>query len=307
MSITQKHHRMKRSWDDIVFKAVCSIFLVLLVIVVFYPLYFVLIASFSDPSYVNRGTPLLFPKGINFDGYREVFRDKRIWSGYVNTILYTVCGTAIGAAIVIPSGYALSRKDLPGRGIIMKLYVFTMYFSGGLIPTYLVVNALGLVNTRASVIVMGCVSVHNMIVVRAFMLNNIPDELLDAARIDGCGNGRFFSQIVLPLSKAVIAVIVLYIAVSYWNSYFNAMIYLTDEGKYPLQLQLRKILLTASAAAASARDEMLEDPEMMNSLMKRVALLKYGSIVVSTAPIICLYPFVQKYFVKGVMIGSVKG
>ncbi|MBQ7841078.1 MAG: carbohydrate ABC transporter permease, partial [Lachnospiraceae bacterium] len=223
-----KTYKMKQSWDDIIFKVICDLFLVLFVIVVFYPLYFVVIASFSDPVYVNSGSPLLYPKGLNFNGYIEVFRDKRIWSGYANTIYYTVCGTVLGTMIVILSGYALSRKDLPGSGIIMKLYVFTMYFGGGLIPTYLVVSKLGLVNTRAAVIVMGCVSVYNMIVVRSFMLSNIPDELLDASRIDGCGNGRFFTQIVLPLSKAIIAVMVLYIAVGYWNSYFSAMIYVTD-------------------------------------------------------------------------------
>lgn len=296
---------MKRSWDDILYKGVSDLLLVLFVIVVFYPLYFVVIASFSDPVYVNSGTPLLYPKGFNFSGYLEVFYDKRIWSGYGNTIYYTVCGTLLGTAIVMLSGYALSRKDLPGSGIIMKLYIFTMYFGGGLIPTYLVVSKLGLVNTRAVVVIMGCVSVYNMIVVRSFMLSNIPDELLDASRIDGCGNGRFFTQIVLPLSKAIIAVMVLYIAVGYWNSYFTAMIYVTDEGMYPLQLQLRKILLTASAAAGQTDANI--DPDMMKSLTDRVQLIKYGAIVVSTAPIICLYPFVQKYFVKGVMIGSIKG
>lgn len=296
---------MKRSWDDILYKGISDLLLVLFVIVVFYPLYFVVIASFSDPVYVNSGTPLLYPKGFNFSGYLEVFYDKRIWSGYRNTIYYTVCGTLLGTAIVMLSGYALSRKDLPGGGIIMKLYIFTMYFGGGLIPTYLVVSKLGLVNTRAVVVIMGCVSVYNMIVVRSFMLSNIPEELLDASRIDGCGNGRFFTRIVLPLSKAIIAVMVLYIAVGYWNSYFTAMIYVTDEGMYPLQLQLRKILLTASAAAGQTDADI--DPDMMKSLTDRVQLIKYGAIVVSTAPIICLYPFVQKYFVKGVMIGSIKG
>lgn len=297
--------KMKRSWDDILYKGVSDLLLVLFVIVVFYPLYFVVIASFSDPVYVNSGTPLLYPKGFNFSGYQEVFYDKRIWSGYRNTIYYTACGTLLGTAIVMLSGYALSRKDLPGGSIIMKLYIFTMYFGGGLIPTYLVVSKLGLVNTRAVVVIMGCVSVYNMIVVRSFMLSNIPEELLDASRIDGCGNGRFFTQIVLPLSKAIIAVMVLYIAVGYWNSYFTAMIYVTDEGMYPLQLQLRKILLTASAAAGQTDADI--DPDMMKSLTDRVQLIKYGAIVVSTAPIICLYPFVQKYFVKGVMIGSIKG
>lgn len=296
---------MKQSWDDIIFSFICNFFLVVFVIAVFYPLYFVVIASFSDPVFVNSGTPLLYPKGFNFNGYLEVFQDKRIWSGYINTIYYTVCGTLLGTIVVMMSGYAFSRKDLPGSRILMKLYVFTMYFGGGLIPTYLVVSRLGLVNTRAAVIILGSVSVYNIIVVRSFMLSNIPEELLDAAKIDGCGNGRFFTQIVLPLSKAIVAVMVLYIAVGYWNSYFTAMVYVTDEGMYPLQLQLRKILLTATAATSQGQDVI--DPELMKSLTDRVQLIKYGTIVVSTAPIICLYPFVQKYFVKGVMIGSIKG
>ena len=210
------------SWDDIVFSVVTKVFLLFMVLITLYPVWFVVVASFSDPVYVNSGTFLIVPKGFTLKGYVEVFKDERIWIGYMNTILYTVTGTILGTMVTVLAGYALSRKDLPGRSLIMKLFVFTMYFSGGMIPFYLVVKSMGLVDTRLSMIILGSVSVYNIIVVRSFMASNIPDELFDAATIDGCGNGRFFVQIVLPLSKAVMAVIVLYIAVSKWNSYFNA-------------------------------------------------------------------------------------
>lgn len=264
-----------------------------------------MVASFSDPVYVNNGTFLIFPKGFTLKGYTEVFKDERIWTGYANTILYTVGGTVFGTIVTLLAGYALSRKDLPGRSIIMKLMVFTMYFSGGMIPFYLVVKGLGLLDTRISMIILGSLSVYNIIVVRSFMSSSIPDELFDAATIDGCGNGRFFMQIVVPLSKAVIAVIVLYIAVSKWNSYFNAMLFLSDSDKYPLQIFLRQILLAGEAMVNNT--ETMQDMQAAAELRNMAMVVKYSVIVVATAPIICVYPFIQKYFVKGVMIGSVKG
>lgn len=302
-----KAFKMKKSWDDRIFDLICNAFLVLLVIVVFYPLYYIVIASFSDPIYATTGAPLLYPKGITFAGYQQVFQEKRIWSGYANTILYTVCGTLLGVTMTVMAGYALSRKDLPGSGILMKIYIFTMYFGGGMIPTFMVIKKIGLLNTRALMIILGCVSVYNIIVVRSFMQGNIPDELLDAAKIDGCGNGRFFVQIVVPLSKAIIAVMVLYIAVSYWNSYMNAVIYITDEKMYPLQLQLKKILYAVQSAISGVDQNSAENMEFMRDSVKKIQLIKYGAIVVSTVPVLCIYPFIQKYFVKGVMIGSVKG
>lgn len=298
--------KRKKSWDDKLFDFLSSLFLVTLVIIVFYPLYFVVIASVSAPQYVNTGTPLLYPRGFDMSGYKMVFQDQRILTGYINTIFYTVTGTFFGTFVVLLAGYALSRKDLPGRGVIMRLFVFTMYFSGGLIPLYMVVKGLDLTNTRTVLVILGSVSAYNIIVVRSFMGSTIPDELLDAAKIDGCGNGRFFAQIVMPLSKAVIAVMVLYIAVYHWNSYFNAMIYLTDKNKYPLQVYLREILLAAQSVATNTSDG-ATDAEVMQAMLDMVAKIKYAVIVVSTAPIICVYPFIQKYFVKGVMIGSVKG
>lgn len=294
-----------QSWDDIIFSVVTKLFLLIMVFATLYPVYFVVVASFSDPIYVNNGTFLIFPKGFTLKGYIEVFKDERIWTGYINTIIYTVGGTVFGTLVTLLAGYALSRKDLPGRSIIMKLLVFTMYFSGGMIPFYLVVKGMGLVDTRISMVILGSLSVYNIIVVRSFMSSNIPDDLFDAATIDGCGNGRFFAQIVVPLSKAVIAVIVLYIAVSKWNSYFNAMLFLTDSDKYPLQVFLRQILLAGEAMVNNT--ETMQDMAAAAELRNMAMVVKYSVIVVATAPIICVYPFIQKYFVKGVMIGSVKG
>ena len=297
---------IKSTWDDRIFDLITGLFLIVVVVITLYPIYFVVLASFTEPVNVNSGDLLLYPKDITLSGYKKVFGDSRVWSGYFNTLLYTVCGTVYGTAITVMAGYALSRKDMIGRGLLMKIFVLTMYFSGGMIPTYLVINSMGLVNTRLLMIILGSVSVYNMIIVRSFMASNIPDELLEAARIDGCGNGQFFVKIVLPLSKAVISVIVLYIAVNYWNSYFDAMMYLTDSGKYPLQLYLRTILFQSQAASLNAETAMA-DPEYAEEMKTMAQVVKYSIIVVATAPIICVYPFIQKYFVKGVMIGSVKG
>ena len=294
----------KMSRDDLIYEIITKLFLVVVMIVILYPVYFVLVASFSDPIYVNSGEMLFWPKGFTLLGYQRVFKDSRIWIGYRNTIMYTVLGTILGVVATMLAAYSLSRKDLPGRKIIMFLFIFTMYFSGGMIPYYLVVKGLGLVNSRTLMILSGAVSVYNIIIARSFLEANIPEELKDAANIDGCGNARFFAQIVVPLSKAVIAVIALYLAVSYWNSYFNAMIFLTDTDKYPLQLYLRQILLTVSESASM--DSSL-DPQALIQLQQMGQVIKYGVIVVATVPIICVYPFIQKYFVKGVMIGSVKG
>ena len=295
--------KIKRSWDDRIFDWICNVFLFLFILVVAYPLWFVVMASVSDPTYANNGTVLLYPRGFTLEGYKMVFGDKLIWKGYLNTIIYTVGGTALGVMVVLLAGYALSRKDLVGGSTVMKLFVFTMYFGGGTIPLYLVIQKLGLLDTRFLMIVLGSVSVYNIIVVRSFMVSNIPDELHDAAIIDGCGNGRFFFQIVLPLSKAVAAVMVLYIAVGYWNSYFNAMMYMTDSAKHPLQVYLREILVLSSSLAGN----MDLEPEELLKMQELSMIIKYAVIVVSTAPILCVYPFIQKYFVKGVMIGSVKG
>ena len=281
-----------------VFLYAVAIFAIVLSI---YPVYFVLIASVSSPTAVSSGHFLLWPEGFHLTGYQFVLENRKILTGYYNTILYTVAGTALGLAFCIPAGYALSRRDLPARKLIMKLMIFTMYFSGGPIPTYFVVKDLNLINSRWSVILMGCVSVYNIILIRSFCESSLSEELLNATRIDGCGNGRFFFQFVIPLSKAIIAVIALYVAVGYWNSYYNAMIYLNDDAKYPLQLILRQMLMTANNATD------IQDGELAGEYLKQVQVVKYAVIVVATAPIMCVYPFLQKYFVQGVMIGSIKG
>lgn len=295
---------MKRRGNDKIFDIVNITLLSILLVIMAYPIYFVLVASVSDPTYVNSGAFLLWPKGFSMLGYRKVFEDTRIWIGYFNTLIYVIGGCILGVMITMMAGFALSRKELPFRGFFMGYFVFTMYFGGGLIPFYMVMKTLHLTNTRTLMILISAVSVYNIIVTRSFMENTIPEELRDAAKVDGCGDGYFFFKIVMPLSKAIMAVLVLFLAVSYWNSYFNPMIFLTDRSKYPLALYLREILLTASTNASTSREL---DPAAALKLQTMAQVIKYGVIVVSTLPIICVYPFLQKYFVKGVMIGSVKG
>jgi len=215
--------------------------------------------------------------------------------------MYTVGGTVLGLICSLTAGYSLSRKDLPFRNLIMMLLVFTMYFHGGMIPTYLVVKNLGLINTRAVLIILGSVSVYNIILIRTFFQSNLPDELHEAATIDGCGNFRFFVQFALPLSKAIIAVIALYLAVGYWNSYYNALVYTTNNNLKPLQLFIREMLMQSNSTPDFA------DAELAAQHMLMLQVIKYAVIVVATVPIMCVYPFLQKYFVQGVMIGSVKG
>ena len=290
--------------QDIVFNAIVVLILLFLIVIMAYPIYFVLVASFSDPTYVNNGEMLLYPKGFTLLGYEKVFEESRVWIGYGNTLLYTVLGTALGVFFTMMAGFSLSRRELPFRNVIMGYFVFTMYFSGGLIPYYMVIKSLNLTNTRFLMVIISSIAVYNIIITRSFMLSNVAEELRDAARIDGCGDGRFFFQIVMPLSKAIAAVLVLYLAVTYWNSYFNPMIFLTDRSKYTLALYLREILLTVST---NAQASVTSDASAAAMLQKMSQVIKYGIIVVSTLPIICVYPFLQKHFVKGVMIGSVKG
>ena len=285
-------------------RAVSIIFytlLALLSVICVYPLWYVMVASISDSTYVNSGAFILLPRGIQFDAYQYAFAQKQLWIGYRNTILYTVGGTLFGLAVCLPAGYALSRRDLPHRNLLMGLLVFTMYFSGGLIPTYIVCHTMGLTNTPWILVLLGSVSVYNMILIRTFFSATIPDELREAAFIDGCSNTRFFFQFALPLSKAIIAVIALYIAVAHWNNYYNALVYTTDRNLQPLQMYLRQILLI------SIDNDDTSDPETLTRIMHLVQVVRYAVIVLSSLPIMCLYPFLQKYFVQGVMIGSIKG
>lgn len=293
--------KVKITGSDRAFNLIVYSFAVLLLVIILYPIYFIVIASFSNPYAVSGGNVWFYPVGFTLDGYRELFKHDEIWTGYRNTIIYTIVGTAIGLVVNIPAAYALSRRDLLGRRLIVFIFVFTMFFNGGLIPTYLTIQEFHLYNTFWVMVLPFSVSVYNMIVARTFFSSSLPPDLWDAAQIDGCGNLRYFFQIVLPLSKAVIAVLGLWIAVGHWNSYFNALIYLKDRSLYPLQITLRDILITNNVQSA------LGTGEAAQIALRLAALMRYSVIIVSTLPIMLFYPFVQKYFNQGVMIGSVKG
>jgi len=274
---------------------------VLLLIVVLYPLLLIVSNSVSDPGLVATGKVLLFPKGFTLDGYVEFFKDKDILVGYGNTFFYTILGTCINLLVTVPAGYALTKKTLPGNGFFMTMFMFIMYFSGGLIPTFLVVNKLGLYNTRWALLLLGAFSTYNCIICKSFF-GSMPKDLEEAAEIDGCSPMRTFITIILPLSKALLGVMVLYFGVVHWNSYFNAMIYIREDHKQPLQVFLRRILILAQTASDA---EMIDQADM--SVVNKELLLRYSTIVVSSLPLLIIYPFLQKYFDKGVLIGSVKG
>ena len=299
--MTHAGHRVRRQGRDVVFDAILYCICAVLLLIILYPLWFIVIASFSDPSAVAGGHVWVWPVGFTLDGYDELLRQPKVWLGYRNTIAYTVVGTLIGLAVNIPAAYALSRKDLWGRKGLMGLYVFTMFFSGGLIPIFLTVQQAGLYNTFWVLVLPFSVSAYNIIVARTFFETSLPPDLWDAAQIDGCGNLRFFFTMALPLSKAVISVIALWTAVGQWNSYFNALIYIRDENLYPLQLIMRNILITNQNFAA------LGTGEAAMIAMRRANLVRYAMIIIATVPIMCVYPFIQKYFDQGVMIGAVKG
>lgn len=299
--------RVRESVPDRIFNIVSLLFMIGIIVVVAYPLYFVLVASVSQPAAVNSGKLLLYPEGFSMIGYQNILKNAKLWMGYANTVLYTAAGTLLGVCCTIMAGYAFSRNDLPGRNILMGIFVFTMYFSGGLVPLYLVVKQLHLINTRLIIVLLGSVSVYNIIIARSFFSSSIPQELQDAAFVDGCTNQRFFVSIVVPISKPIIAVITLYCAISYWNSFFNAMIYLNDTDKYPLQLILREILISFQMMQQQAASGGMMDAQAMSEMNTLVEVVKYGVIVVAAVPVLMIYPFIQKYFVKGVMIGAVKG
>lgn len=293
----------RESREDKRFDVIVAVIVVFLTILVLYPLYFVVIASFSDPNLVESGQVLFLPRGITLEGYRYILDDNRIWSGYLNTFLYTIFGTLLAVCITVPAAYALSRRDMIGRGVLMKFFVFTMYFGGGMIPTYLLIKQLHLIDTYLVLILLGSFSAYNLIICRTFFQSTIPLELQEAAEIDGCSIPRFFFSVVLPLSKAVIAIMVLYYAVGHWNDYFNALIYINRQELRPLQLVMRDILIQGQTIDPGSS----VDPEQIVRLQQIGRSIKYGSIIVSSLPVLIFYPFVQKYFVKGVMIGSIKG
>jgi putative aldouronate transport system permease protein len=299
-NITAKRNRMS---SDKVFDICNSIFLLILIIVVAYPLYYVLIASISDPYEVYAGKTFLLPSKITFEGYIRVFKEKSIARGYLNSIYYTVLGTLVSVSLIITTAYSVSKKTLPFKKGIMIFYVITMYFGGGLIPTYLVVSKTGLLNSVWSLILPGGVAVYNVIVTRTYFESSIPEELYEAASIDGSSNIGTFVKIALPLAKPIIAVMVIFTMVAYWNDWFTALIYMSDKNRYPLQLALRQILIQ-SQATATMMGNMDGGYAEANKITE---LIKFASIVVGAVPMLVAYPFVQKYFEKGFMAGAVKG
>lgn len=292
--------KIKMRVSDRVTKFVFYLIAVLMIIAVIYPLWFIFIASFSNPADVASGKVWFWPKQMNFDGYKELFNQPQIWISYRNTIIYTVVASIVGLMVNLPAGYALSRKDLAGRKWINVFYLIPMFVNGGLIPTFFVIKAFGLYDNFWVMILPFVTSTYNIIVARTFFSNTIPESLWEAAQLDGCGTIRYFLSFVLPLSKAVIAVIGLWTAVWMWNQWFNALIYLNNESLMPLQLLLRRILISNESLLGAATGTAAQELRQLSNMMK------YASIVISTLPIMCLYPFLQKYFNQGVMLGAVK-
>ena len=286
------------SRGDRIFNVINNVLLGLIFLICFYPLFFIVIASISNPDLVNAGKVWLWPQEISLNGYKALLQDERILRGYLNTLL--------NLAVTLPAAYALSRKDFVGRKFFTLMFTFTMFFSGGLIPTFMVVKKLGLYDNPMVMIVLGATSMSNIIITRTFFQTNIPDELREAAELDGCSNTRFFFQIVLPLSGAIVAVMTLFFAVAHWNSYFVAMIYLRNDAYQPLQVVMREIFMRSQFTA-----QMLQQggdaAGNLQEMLRTSEQIKYALIVVASLPVMALYPFVQKYFVKGVTMGSVKG
>lgn len=293
----------KNGVGDRVFLFLNYALLILILALVLYPLIYIVSSSFSSTSAVMSGRVWLLPVEPSLSGYRAVFENKDILTGYVNTIIYTVLGTMLNIAMTVAAAYPLSRKDFKARKPLMFYFVFTMFFSGGIVPTYMLMNSLELINTRAAMILPVALNVWNMIITRTFFESSIPQELLEAAQLDGCSDIKFILLIVIPLSGAILAVITLFYAVGHWNAFFNALLYLTDKKLYPLQVFLRDILILNSIDAGMISID-IKELEVKEGLKE---LLKYSLIIVSSVPVLCIYPFIQRYFVKGVMVGSIKG
>lgn len=303
---TKEKRTIKASTSNAIFDVVSFTVLTLVLIIMAYPLYFIIISSISNPIAVTSGQVRFLPVGFTLDGYNEVFKHSEVIRGFINSLIITFIGTSINLLITLPTGYALSRPDFFYRKFVTFFYLITMFVSGGMIPTFLVVKQTGLYNTIWALVIPGAISVYNMFVCRTFFKTNIPRELLDAGLLDGCGNVRFFTKIALPLSSALIAIMVLYYGVGHWNSYFGALMYITDQKKFPLQLVLRNILIVNSLQQSGS----IVDRQTLEAMEKRraiVDLMKYSLIILSSIPVMVLYPFIQKHFVKGVMVGSVKG
>ena len=300
--------RKSKIQGDFRFDVVNMIVLGLITLLCFYPMYLCLISAVSSPEEVYAGRVLLLPKGFNSEGFQRVIENDSLWRGYLNTIFYTVLGTCINLALTMTGAFVLSRRTFALRTPLNWMVLFTMFFGGGMIPTYLLVKDLKLLNTVWSLVLPGAISTWNLIITRTFLATSIPNELQEAAYIDGCNNIRFFLRIVLPNATTIIAVIGLFYAVDHWLSYWNAMLYITDETRYPLQLVLRDILLKAEVALQSAQSgENMESATAVVDLLRISESVKYIVVIAGTLPLLIVFPFVEKYFVKGVMIGSVKG
>ncbi len=293
---------LKKSWADRLFSIVNTCLLIFALLIVALPILYVIAQSLSTPQEVIAGRVLFWPRRITLIAYKEIFRSKMLLSGYKNSIIYTFTGTVVNVVMTVMCAYPLSRKDFVGRKQIMWLFVFTMIFSAPLIPSFINVRNLKMLNTIWAIIIPGAISAYNMVIARTFFMSNIPDEMIEAADLDGASDMQILIKLVLPLSKAVIAVLVLFYAVGHWNSYFDAFIYLNSEDKLPLQVILRNIL-----ANAKMIEEMADATVEQSERLALVEVLKYAVIVFGSLPVLILYPFVQKYFVKGIMIGSVKG
>lgn len=293
---------IKDTLGDRILMCAVYAFLTLAGLLVLLPLIYVVSASFSDPQAVISSEVWLWPVRPTLRGYEAVFKNKKILSGFGNSFYYMVVGTLVNIVMTVLCAYPLSRREFVHRNKISALCVFTMYFSGGLIPSYLLVNSLGLIDTRWAIIIPSAMSTWNMIICRTYFINTIPDELYEAAQLDGCSPFGFMIRVVVPLSKSILAVLVLYYGVARWNSYFDAMVYLKSQEYMPLQMVLRDILLLNQIDFT-----MMTDATAISKLRGLADLLKYSTIVVASVPVLCIYPFVQKYFVKGVMVGAVKG
>jgi len=302
---------IKRTKGDVIFDTLNIIFMILILFIIVYPLYFTLIASISDPTAVSLGKVIFTPVKLNWEPYASVFRNSTIWKGYRNTIFYTVAGTIWNLVLTLPTAYVMSKKYLPGRNFLSWYFLFTMYFGGGLIPSYLNVQHMHLVNKPIVLVILGGLSIYNMIVCRVYFQSSIPEDLYEAARIDGASDFLQFFRIALPLATPIIAVMALYYGVGRWNDYFTALIYISDNEWVPLQIVLRNILIqNQGAASLQVQEGMMADEETREYMerMKNLAQgMKYAVIWIASAPLLIAYPFVQKYFVKGVMIGSLKG
>ena len=299
----QRSSKIRDCAVDRVFYVVNTVLLLLFLVAVTYPFLYIVSCSFSSGKALISGKVVLLPVEPTLEGYQAILEYRDIWTGFGNSFLYTISGTLIGLVMTVLAAYPLSRRSLAGRKPIMILFLFTMLFNGGLVPNYMLIMKLKLLNTIWAIILPTALSAYNVIVSRTFFMTSIPEELHESAELDGCGEFRYLLSIVLPLSKAILAVLVLWIAIGLWNSYFNPMIYLNDKAKYPLQLILREILLMANVDFTRAAS----NPELFYRNQQLSEILRYGTIIISALPLMILYPFIQKYFVKGVMIGSVKG